>query len=140
MCIRDSTLSRLAQTSWMDVLPIPVCIKDKTSPATELQVCHVLRRTLGKLVCVGDDKLLPPVVKQIKVRGILDRSLMERVRGRAGIKIFMLETQYRSHWTIMQFSSSRFYHGRLECGRPSKSCPWPAGIRVANEHRIIFRM
>jgi superfamily I DNA and/or RNA helicase len=52
----------------MNLLPIPVCIVDESSQATEPSLCHVLKRELAKLCLVGDDKQLPPVVKQVKVR------------------------------------------------------------------------
>ena len=77
---------QLAQTNWMRLLPNPVYVVDEISHATELNMYHVLKRVLRKLVCVGQDKQLPRVVKQINVRGILDRSLVERVRGEFHVK------------------------------------------------------
>ncbi len=77
------------------------------------------------------------------MRGALDKSIMERLRGRAGIVFKMLETQYRSHPTIMQFSNERFYHGKLLCGKAAELCLLPRGIFwdwEPNAERIIFRM
>ena len=122
----------------MATLELPVYVVDETSQATEPVLCHVLRRPLEKIALLGDEKQLAPVVKQQSVRGALDRSIMDRLRGRAGVRSLMLEVQYRSHPSIMRFSSERFYHGKIHCGKNPAAFVWPAGIWWEKDDHIIF--
>ena len=55
------------------------------------------------------------------------RSLFERLID-AGIRPFMLKTQYRMHPCISEFPSARFYDGLLENGISSEERQAPAGF------------
>ena len=86
---------------------------DEAAQALEPACWIPLRRT-QRLVLAGDHHQLPPTVKDIEVaRAGLARTMFERLALDRGVGE-MLETQYRMHTQIMDFSSRYFYEGRLE--------------------------
>ena len=79
-----------------------------------------------RVVLVGDDMQLPPVVLYEGARrGGLDVSLFARLRH-LGIDTNLLTIQYRMTPDIMRFSSNKFYHGRLQ-SRPASTAYDPNG-------------
>jgi superfamily I DNA and/or RNA helicase len=69
-----------------------------------------------RLVMAGDHCQLPPTVKSREAaRQGFEQTLMEKFLERSGTAgRAMLETQYRSHASIMAFSSDYFYEGKLQ--------------------------
>ena len=68
----------------------------------------------NRVVLAGDHQQLPPTVKSDKAaRDGLRETLFEKCIKRQPDTARMLETQYRMHELIMQFSSQQFYEGRL---------------------------
>lgn len=63
----------------------------------------------------GDPLQLPPTVKsQAAKRGGFDVTLMEKGLERNADATFLLNTQYRMHQQIMDFSNAQFYHKALQ--------------------------
>lgn len=69
-----------------------------------------------RLVMAGDHWQLPPTVKSKKAtEGGLAETIFERTIALYNADV-MLETQYRMHDDIMDFSNKHFYKGRLKSG------------------------
>mmetsp|Transcript_30043 Transcript_30043/g.84639 ORF Transcript_30043/g.84639 Transcript_30043/m.84639 type:complete len:1295 (+) Transcript_30043:66-3950(+) len=106
---------------------------DEAAQATELAaVVPLILRGTQRLVLVGDQCQLPPTVQSTEAeeRG-LSLSLYSRMVDGGGIVPFLLDTQYRSHPLIAEFSARTFYANRLKSGvkaedrRPPRGLPWP---------------
>jgi len=108
---------------------------DEVAQATELSavVPIVLRggNALKRLVLVGDHCQLPPGIasQEAESRG-LSLSIYSRLQG-GGVEPTFLDTQYRSHPKLVEFSSQVFYNGALGSGidasvrLPLRGIPWP---------------
>lgn len=129
-----STLGLLSQESF------DVVIIDEASQQTEPASLIPLTKGCSRAVLVGDHVQLRATIR--KHAAIVDYhiSLFERhynlpgIRGAAKV---MLDTQYRMHSTICQFSSSEFYEGRLKTAQidgrvplPRSKFPWPEKSRM----------
>merc|ERR1711933_122755 len=76
----------------------------------------------------GDHCQLPPSVQsnEAKNRGF-SVSLYQRLVD-AGVRFRFLDTQYRAHPMLMEFSAASIYHGKLKNGIDAASRPQPQGI------------
>jgi len=108
---------------------------DEAAQATELAaVVPLILRGTQRLVLVGDQCQLPPTVQSTEAeeRG-LSLSLYSRMIDGGGVTPFLLDTQFRSHPQIAEFSSRVFYQGRIKNGveakdrKPPRGMPWPRG-------------
>lgn len=108
---------------------------DEAAQATELAaVVPLILRGTQRLVLVGDQCQLPPTVQSTEAeeRG-LSLSLYSRMVDSGGLTPFLLDTQYRSHPVIAEFSARTFYAGRLKTGikaedrKQVRGLPWPRG-------------
>ena len=110
VCSTNSTAgSDLLADRRFDVVAV-----DEATQATEPS-CLVPLVLGERAILAGDHRQLPPTVlsREAADRG-LDRSLFERLAGAHGGDVLeMLTVQYRMHRRIMDFSSERFYDGRL---------------------------
>eukprot|EP00929_Paragymnodinium_shiwhaense_P020571 TRINITY_DN13670_c0_g1_i1.p1 TRINITY_DN13670_c0_g1~~TRINITY_DN13670_c0_g1_i1.p1 ORF type:complete len:1253 (-),score=306.35 TRINITY_DN13670_c0_g1_i1:91-3849(-) len=106
---------------------------DEAAQATELAaVVPLILRGTQRLVLVGDQCQLPPTVQSTEAeeRG-LSLSLYSRMVDSGGLTPFLLDTQYRSHPVIAEFSARTFYANRLKSGveakdrKPPRGLPWP---------------
>jgi len=106
---------------------------DEAAQATELAaVVPLILRGTQRLVLVGDQCQLPPTVQSMEAeeRG-LSLSLYSRMIDGGGITPFLLDTQFRSHPLVAEFSSRFFYQGRIKNGveakdrKPPRGLPWP---------------
>ncbi|CAE7819709.1 Upf1 [Symbiodinium sp. CCMP2592] len=106
---------------------------DEVAQATELSTSvPVILRGANRLVLVGDHCQLPPAVisPEAEVRG-LSVSVYSRLVQAGGLQPFLLDTQYRSHHKLAEFSSKAFYDGLLKSGieddkrTAPQGVPWP---------------
>jgi ATP-dependent RNA/DNA helicase IGHMBP2 len=68
----------------------------------------------GRLILAGDHCQLPPTIKSdAAARGGLNTTLLEKCIALHPETVTLLEEQYRMHETIMGYSSSVFYGGKL---------------------------
>ena len=106
----------------------PIVLIDEATQATETTTLVPIVRGVRQLILIGDHKQLPPTIisKRAEEAGFV-RSLFERLID-AGIKPFMLKTQYRMHPCISEYPSARFYDGLLEDGVSSDERLAPAGF------------
>lgn len=86
---------------------------DEASQALEPGAWIAIRKAY-RVVMAGDHLQLPPTVKSIKAaKEGLENTLFEKAMKIPPASV-MLETQYRMHPQIMQFSSDYFYEGGLK--------------------------
>ncbi|CAK9005681.1 unnamed protein product [Durusdinium trenchii] len=106
---------------------------DEAAQATELAaIVPLILRGSQRLVLVGDQCQLPPTVQssEAEERG-LSLSLYSRMVDSGGLTPFLLDTQYRSHPVIAEFSARTFYAGKLKSGikgsdrKQIRGLPWP---------------
>jgi superfamily I DNA and/or RNA helicase len=86
---------------------------DEAAQCTEQAVLPALAYGCDKLILVGDQNQLPPVVLSPAAAAAgLGVSMFSRLIA-AGLKPVLLTEQYRMHPSIAQFSSQQFYQGRV---------------------------
>ncbi len=79
-------------------------------PATWIPVLKA-----GRVIFAGDHCQLPPTIKSLEAaREGLGVTLFEKVVARQPEAPVMLQTQYRMHEKIMNFSNRQFYGGQLQ--------------------------
>jgi superfamily I DNA and/or RNA helicase len=105
---------------------------DEATQATEPASLVPLLMGCSQLYLVGDTRQLPPTVAdQDASRDGLAASLFERLQD-AGLAPLLLDTQYRMHPALAEFSSKRFYGGRLQSAVSASDRPLPKGLRWPN--------
>jgi predicted DNA helicase len=109
VCTTNSTSgSRMLEDRSFDVL-----VLDEATQATEPSALVPLTRA-GKIVLAGDHRQLPPtVLEEEAAEQGLRQSLFERIADTHEHLLDLLDTQYRMHETIGQFSAQRFYDDQL---------------------------
>ncbi len=95
-------------------------IIDEASQMPEPYALGVVNNT-NKLVLVGDDKQLPPIIQSVKaLNGGLGISLFERMRKyfqeNNANSVLMLKNQYRMNQKLIEFPSKAFYNGEIKTG------------------------
>lgn len=99
-------------------------IVDEAAQSVELATLIPLRYDCRQCVLVGDPQQLPATVfSRAAVRSGYDRSLFRRLQ-RCGMRVHMLDVQYRCHPEIAAFPASYFYRGRLANGDNVLSPAW----------------
>ncbi|KAF4956901.1 hypothetical protein FGADI_3504 [Fusarium gaditjirri] len=107
-----------------------IVIVDEASQQTEPSSLVPLVKGCSQAILVGDHVQLRPTVNQTALVLDFDVSLFERLyvgaknsRYNVGLKTLMLDTQYRMHPKLCEFSSGQFYEGRLKSGINSSARP-----------------
>ncbi|KAF4628609.1 hypothetical protein G7Y89_g9545 [Cudoniella acicularis] len=134
-------------------------IIDEASQQTEPASLVPLVKGCRKAILVGDHVQLGATVQKHAVVQQFDISLFERLYkqptvGSGLISKVMLDTQYRMHGSICQFSSNEFYDSRLRTGisdysrpLPTSEFPWASAMSRAsgkssssgdNNKRMVF--
>lgn len=106
---------------------------DEVAQATELStIVPIVLRGARQLVLVGDHCQLPPSVvsQEAQLRG-LSLSLYQRLAN-SGLEPCFLDTQYRSHPVLAEFSARLFYQNALKSGVSASSRPLPRGVPWPN--------
>ena len=86
---------------------------DEAAQALE-PACWIPILKSERVIFAGDHCQLPPTIKSYEAaRGGLTNTLFEQVIQKQQVDV-MLETQYRMHAHIMQFSNQEFYQGDLK--------------------------
>ena len=114
---------------------------DEVSQATETACLVPISQGCQQLILVGDHCQLPPTIisEEAERRG-LAVSLFSRFVAQ-GVRPVLLDTQYRMHPAIAEFSSMAFYNSRLRDGvveqdripPPLKGLSWPGNMPVLFE-------
>ncbi|RKK68824.1 hypothetical protein BFJ69_g13250 [Fusarium oxysporum] len=91
---------------------------DEASQQTEPSSLVPLVKGCSQATLVGDHVQLRPTVNQTALALDFDISLFERLytkvkhsKGNVGLRALMLDTQYRMHPKLCEFSSGQFYEG-----------------------------
>merc|ERR1719443_2773257 len=108
-------------------------VVDEVAQATEVSaIVPVVMRGAQQLVLVGDHCQLPPSVmsREAELRG-LSLSIYSRLAD-GGLEPRFLDTQYRSHPKLAEFSARCFYSGNLHTGIDQLERPVLAGISWPN--------
>jgi len=90
---------------------------DEAAQSLEVDaIVPIIQRGCKRLVLVGDHCQLPPTAQchEAEMRGFTV-SLHDRLI-KNGLKPFFLDTQFRSHPKLAEFSAEVFYEGRLRSG------------------------
>lgn len=125
-----------------------IVIIDEASQQTEPTSLIPLVKGCSRATLVGDHVQLRATVQRHAVLEMFDISLFERLykqhSGR-GIKRVMLDTQYRMHRDICEFSSKEFYEGKLQTGvrdgerpLPLSEFEWPPNADGVSKARTVF--
>jgi KaiC/GvpD/RAD55 family RecA-like ATPase len=112
-------------------------IIDEASQVTETLALIPALKAKQRLILVGDHKQLPPSVGYLASNKGFSQSMFSRLAR--NVKPLLLDTQYRSHPLIMDFSSKMFYNGELKHGvKPSERVP-PKGFpwKRNKKHGIV---
>ncbi|RAQ99038.1 RNA-directed RNA polymerase like protein [Stemphylium lycopersici] len=122
-----------------------VVVIDEASQLTEPATLIPLVKGCSREILVGDHVQLRATVQQNALLTGYDISLFERhynLPARKGVAKVMLDTQYRMHRSICDFSSSEFYGGRLRTAvsdtarpLPPSRFPWP---REKTNKRMVW--
>jgi superfamily I DNA and/or RNA helicase len=114
-------------------------IVDEASQETEPETLIPLTKGCKRALLVGDHVQLRATVRKHAVTSGFDVSLFERLYispDRLDVAKVMLDTQYRMHPDICQFSSNAFYDSRLLSADsmggielPPSQFPWPKDAR-----------
>lgn len=87
---------------------------DEATQAVEA-ACWAAILKADRVVFAGDHQQLPPTIKCVQAaRGGLDQTLMQKIVAAKPRVVTLLDTQYRMNEQIMQFSSDKFYDGKLK--------------------------
>ncbi len=102
---------------------------DEASQALE-PACWIPILKCHRVIMAGDHLQLPPTVKSVKAgREGLEKTLFEKAITHTASDV-MLETQYRMHPHIMDFSSQHFYGGKLKTAEEVMLRDWEdEGVR-----------
>jgi len=106
---------------------------DEVAQATETSaIVPIVCCGAKQLVLCGDHCQLPPSVqcREAELRGY-SLSLYSRL-VEAGVPFRFLDTQYRAHYMLMEFSASSIYQGKLKTGVDSSERPRPKGVPWPN--------
>jgi hypothetical protein len=105
-----------AGRSCLAELAFPIVIVDEATQAVEPSALIPLIHHAKKLVLVGDQKQLGPVVSnRFLAAKKYDRSLFERL-AELNAPSIMLDCQYRMHPAISRFPNMEFYGGAIRDG------------------------
>lgn len=119
-----------------------VVLVDEASQQTEPATLVPLVKGCSRAILVGDHVQLRATVQKNAVLTGYDVSLFERhynIPPRQHVAKAMLDTQYRMHRTICDFSSTEFYENKLKTAVPDDSRPLPASqFPWPKEHRIVW--
>ncbi|KAJ3234425.1 hypothetical protein HDU78_005864 [Chytriomyces hyalinus] len=108
-----STLNATYSSHLIDEESFNVVIVDEAAQAMEADTTCILRHCVKAVILVGDTKQLEATVKsETCATARFGRSLVERLQSLKH-PVYMLETQYRMHPRIAEFSSGQFYDGWL---------------------------
>ncbi|RYP23845.1 hypothetical protein DL765_000922 [Monosporascus sp. GIB2] len=117
-----------------------VVIVDEASQQTEPATLVPLVKGCSRAILVGDHVQLRATVQHHAVLTGYDVSLFERhynMPPRKGVAKVMLDTQYRMHRNICDFSATEFYNGKLKTAVPDHTrpippslFPWPVNNRI----------
>ncbi|CEG00009.1 P-loop containing nucleoside triphosphate hydrolase [Ostreococcus tauri] len=118
-----------AGSDFLDRINFSAVMLDEASQVTEPMSLVPLANGCQQLVLVGDHKQLPPTVvsREAELAG-MTLSLFDRLT-RAGVKPYLLDTQFRMHPAISHFPSHSFYNGLVKSGTPAKDRPAPKGFQ-----------
>ena len=129
----------LKKFSSQEKVSFSTVLVDEATQCTEAASLTALVLGCERLILVGDQNQLPPVVlSPIAAEKGLGASLFSRLIT-AGIEPYLLNEQYRMHPKIAEFSSNYFYGGLVTSVTSSVDRPVPYGFDwVTQNHPITF--
>jgi len=119
-----------------------VVLVDEASQQTEPTTLVPLVKGCSRAILVGDHVQLRATVQKNAILTGFDISLFERhynLPQRRFVAKAMLDTQYRMHRTICDFSSTEFYEGKLRTAVADDSRPLPLSqFPWTKENRMVW--
>ncbi|KAG7364770.1 DNA helicase [Nitzschia inconspicua] len=114
-------------------------VVDEAAAATEPEIYIPFVYSPKRLLAVGDPKQLPATLaSQVAENLGLDKSLHERLMFDCGFDHVMLDTQYRSKPSIMQFPALQFYDDKLRNGGNVIQAGYTNGLTMIDAHPYIM--
>lgn len=120
----------VAGSDMLSQMSFSALLIDEVAQATEIAVIvPLILRNPQRLVLVGDHCQLPPNTcsREAEQRG-LTLSLFSRLASQ-GLETQFLDTQFRMHPKIAEFSARQFYDGRLKTGITAEDRPALEGFK-----------
>jgi superfamily I DNA and/or RNA helicase len=106
---------------------------DEAAQCMESATLPALVHGCERIILIGDQNQLPPVVScPTALEHGLGVSLFARLAA-GGMQPCLLDEQYRMHPKIADFSSSRFYGGRIRSRVAPEDRPLPLGFNWPNK-------
>jgi len=112
-----------------------------TEPSTIIPIC----KAKGRVILIGDQHQLPPVIRAEALRGsglemgLFDRMIHQQKDGlNMGITATMLRRQYRMHPLISKFPRQEIYKGDLADGIDASIRPPPEGFPWGPNGPVAF--
>jgi superfamily I DNA and/or RNA helicase len=120
-----------ANQSILKDLKVKTLIIDEAGQAME-PACWVAINKADRVIFAGDHLQLPPTVKSKEANDLgLSTTLLDRIMLKKELSSF-LNTQYRMHQAIMEFSNEYFYDGKIVAAKSN------AGHTVIDESPIQY--
>lgn len=110
-CTFDVALN-LKDSFGIEVTPNCVLI-DEASQITDCKLLRLIEKNTSRIVLVGDQQQLGPIYSSRELQDF--ESLFEKLIKEKN-EYIMLNTQYRMHPKLAQFSSENYYNGKLKSG------------------------
>lgn len=94
----------------------PYTLIDEASQTVEMLTFNSIGESTEKIILLGDDKQLEPLVhnRQNKAKGLT--SLFNNIVKKSPRAMLQLDIQYRMHPKLAEFSNTEFYNGEIENG------------------------
>src|ERR1700722_16042385 len=114
LCTLNMSGSRIMKDLLKEIINFDVVVIDEGSQSMEPET-WIAARHAKKLIIAGDHLQLPPTVTCPEVASDLGKTLFERLIGMYPREPVynLLDTQYRMHKDIMNWSNMAMYEGRL---------------------------
>eukprot|EP01017_Pseudomicrothorax_dubius_P038184 TRINITY_DN5686_c0_g1_i2.p1 TRINITY_DN5686_c0_g1~~TRINITY_DN5686_c0_g1_i2.p1 ORF type:complete len:360 (+),score=55.00 TRINITY_DN5686_c0_g1_i2:61-1080(+) len=122
----------------LDGFSFPIVLIDEATMAVEPMCIQPFTKGANRVILVGDQNQLGPVVKSTNAKQAgYARSMFERLLEQ-NIPLTMLDTQYRMHPDISWFPCLNFYAGKLKDGINKAARPLPPAIRLPSSNSQNF--
>ena len=127
-----------AFTRNLPVRPYDNILVDEAAQAYEAEWAGIFGLGTRRVILIGDPHQLAAKIQDKSLRDAgFDRSLLGRCMHSTGHAIVMLDTNYRSHATIISLPGKQFYK-HLKAGRHVSNFPRVKGVYFPTDERTAF--
>lgn len=116
ICCTIAMSKSLSESKEFRKFKFPMTIVDEASQTPEIKLLSAMKTETQKMVLIGDEKQLSPVVLDKTNIALGYGSIFERLAKNKNNQILMLDTQYRMHPALAENFSNLFYDGKVKSG------------------------